>query len=190
MAIFTAPANFVRVAQACVGKNDVRQFVNGIYFAANGDIVSTNGNMLAKVPHTDATYLQELADVYDDDRHVIVIIEGTILKTADTCRFDTTANTVDCIDRNGVVKKTLPITMVDARFADYSSVLPFDEPAATESVGVNARFLHAVEILADGSRYGGVVVTLRGPNRIVMFEPLDNTSLPKGSAIGIMPMRF
>jgi DNA polymerase III sliding clamp (beta) subunit (PCNA family) len=128
----TIDAQLVRAAQANQGRNDIRQKLNGILLAANGDIVGTDGHSMFKSVYTN----DETPAVPED---IIINIDGNIPVSADTVTF----NFDHCQASTG--KRLFMFNVINAEFPAYERVIPkADRDNPGETVRLDSTLLARV----------------------------------------------
>ncbi|KKN25267.1 hypothetical protein LCGC14_0886690 [marine sediment metagenome] len=165
MTNLTIPAAIIRAAQQCQTKNDVRHFFNGILFAANGDIVSTDGCILFKCPNS-----FEVPEGFAD---TIININGAIPTGADELTF-LIGNEVVKTDN----KKALTFQVVDSTYPDYGRVIPAGQyECASNMIGFNPEYLARLAKIYPGN----VVVLFHGASTdATLFKPTHGDPRTKG----------
>lgn len=144
MKSFTVNAQIIRAAQACQGIKDVRYYLNGIAFMADGTIAGTDGSILAACRQQKTAYFQ---DERGEDRERIVKIDGKIPLSAQTVTFD--EESMLCrTDKN----KVFPFTFIDGNFPNISRIIPtLPRMAHSNGFAVNAALLErAAKALPKG----------------------------------------
>lgn len=187
--ILKIPAKYLRLAQTCQGKNDVRYYLNGILLSTGGDIVSTDGHRLAKTTHDDPEYLAELNRWSEQlDRNIIIEIAEKIPASAEQCTIDTDRMCIHCISAKGRPLKTFVIDTIDGKFPDYRQVLPSSPVEPTTQVGFNPKYLADAAILGS-TGFPTVKLELRGEHTALTVYP-NNNDWPKDTKMIIMPARL
>lgn len=108
----------LRLAMATQGRNDVREYLNGVHFDfADSKLTATDGAIISQSSVT-------LPVSHDVPESVILSIEGTIPKRADRAVFeiDGSAGTVTLF-KEDVLIKTLQVEMVEDTYPDTSGIL-------------------------------------------------------------------
>lgn len=130
MSYFCIPASIIRAAQACQGKRDVRRYLNGVYFHADGRIEASNGHIAMRAIPDDHAPL--LSDADGEPIGRLVQIDGNITKGASVVTFvDGRANErgapggIATTDKG----KAHLFTLQECEFPDLSRVFPNPEPA-------------------------------------------------------------
>ena len=164
MTNLTIPAAIIRAAQQCTDKDEYRLMCRGILFAANGDVVATNGKVLFKCPN--AFIVPEgFADT-------IVAIDKAIPASAD--------NVIIGGESESKIKSTLRIDagkailegrIINTAMPNYNNVIPKkDYIKADHTIGINAQHLAILGKVfphCDLSMHHGAVTD--GP---VIFKPV------------------
>jgi len=109
--MITLSASVVRAAQQCQASKDIRHFLNGILFAANGDVVATDGHILFKCP--------DAFDVPDGFTDTIINVDGSIPAGADTVTIYLDSGMAKTDN-----KKAFTIEIIDGKYPDYQRVIP------------------------------------------------------------------
>lgn len=144
MSQFTVSAQIVRAMQACAGKKDVREYLNGICFRAGGIIEASNGHIAARaVPHDDRRrYFTTTSRDEPEDRPAdrIVAIDAAIPKGAKQVTFGPTPYV--CRTDTG---KLYGFDFVQGEFPDLSRVYPDESPTEIPGgMGIDPRYLAAI----------------------------------------------
>lgn len=138
---FTVPAQIIRAAQSCQARSDVRYYLNGVCFHADGSIYGTNGHILFKgspVPYGhDGVYFTD-----DNDVPVtkIISIDGKIPASAQELTVDT--ETMIASTEKGKVFKC---TEIDGSYPDCDRIIPKSDPTEISTgASFNPKYLSAI----------------------------------------------
>lgn len=133
--IVNVNAQIVRSAMQCqAGKSDNRFYIYGVLFAANGDIVATNGKVLFKCPHA--------FEPPAEWRDTILRFEKPPAVAAKTLAIELDDVTGSATPDNGPV---LRIGIIDGEYPDYNRVIKDENYTdAVTSICVDARYLSAI----------------------------------------------
>lgn len=166
----TINAQIVRSAQQCQAKGDVRYYLNSILFAANGDVVSTDGHILFKCPKA-----FEVPEGFED---TIILINGAVPASANELTFYLDSELVKTD-----TKKALTFEIVDGIFPDYSRVIPTGQyESASTFVSFNPEYLaRLAKIYPDNT-----VVLYHGETGSTLIRPHDLGEL-HDSIVVLMP---
>lgn len=160
-------------------KQDVRYYLNGIYFMPDGRVAATDGHraMIA------SKHENKLTD------NVIVSVSKSPTKRYAYALLDTETNIVTYHDEHEVMVGAGICSEINGRFPDIDRVIP-KETAPTEQIGFNAKYLADVEKLAKlfNPKYESVRFELNGNTSAAVA----NISAPTGETakVIVMPMRI
>ena len=133
-------ARAIRGAMANQADRDIRYFLNGIHFAANGDVVGTDGKTIYLCPTiADPEVIKQ--HEYAPGYGLIIQIDGKIPASVKWVEFDFTAK--HCRTDKG---KIYAIDQIDGKYPDYPRVIPqtYKGPQAG-SLGFDASYLGRIE---------------------------------------------
>lgn len=112
-------ADLLRGAQACVGKNDVRYYLNGIFLSKSGDILSSNGHV---------GFISKHKTQVNED--VLINIESAIPKKADLVAiniYDDGNIVFECAKNRETFKKICGCVVSigkDQKYPDVRGLIP------------------------------------------------------------------
>ena len=163
----------LKAATICAATNDVRYFLNGVFFDEKGYIVATDGHRLfcgsAVVPEGESK---------------IVSIKGRLPTKFEYCNIDGTSAAF--FDSKDVLIATIPIEIVDGRlFPDWRRVTSFISNKV-EAIGFNGAYLSDACKIAKlfDRKFEGLKLEFQGVDKAtrVLFKG--------GAFLVIMPMRL
>lgn len=164
------------------GRTDVRYYLNGIFFGADGEVAATNGRVLVVSQHENKIKNDIIINVIDKPK----------VTRFDKAIIDTETLIVEYVnvfnDKN--VRVALGMCeVIDGRYPDYKCVIPQSKKACDE-VGFYAGYLSLVEKAAKlfNPKWQSIKLELNGADGAA----LANISSPDGKSckIIIMPMRL
>lgn len=160
-------------------KKDIRYYLNGICFKADGRVCSTDGHRA----FVGGKHEGEL----DDD--VILSVTKSPTKAYDYAEIDTDEGIVSYYSDEGNRVGVGLCEVIDGRFPDIDRVIP-KETSPTERIGFNAKYLSDVEKAAAifNAKFECVIFDLnQSPNATVanLKSPFGETA-----KIIVMPMRI
>nr|DAG74009.1 MAG TPA: DNA polymerase III, beta subunit [Caudoviricetes sp.] len=162
----------LKAATMCAATNDVRYYLNGVFFDEKGFIVSTDGHRLfcgsAVVPEGESK---------------IVSIKGRLPTKFEYCNIDGTSAAF--FDSKDVLIDTIPCEIVDGRFPDWRRVTSFVSNTV-EAIGFNGAYLADACKIAKlfDRKFEGLKLEFQGVDKATRV-------LYKGGAfLVIMPMRL
>lgn len=182
----TYPAKFIRLAMSCQANKDIRFYLNGILLESNGRVIGTDGHKIA-MTKSDETF---------DAENVIVNIDGKIPLSADKVTFDFEKMQVTAIKetpKNGEkIVKILLFTIVEGNFPDWRRCIPDLKNDELQPIPhINASYLAAASIFADGKNYCGVEIIGHGSPVVgpsAYIRP-TGSAWPNDTFIYVMGMR-
>ena len=160
-------------------KKDIRYYLNGICFKADGRICSTDG-------HRAFVGGKHEGEIGED---VILSVTKAPTKNYDYAHIDTDAKSITYHLDNTVQVGVGMVDVIAGRFPDIDRVIP-KETSPTERIGFNAKYLADVEKAAAifNAKFECVIFDLNpSPNASVA-----NLKSPSGETakIIVMPMRI
>lgn len=162
----------LKAAMMCAATNDVRYYLNGVFFDEKGFIVASDGHRLfcgsAVVPEGESK---------------IVSIKGRLPTKFEYCNIDDTSAAF--FDSKDVLIGTLPVENVDGRYPDWRRVSSFSG-AKVEAIGFNGAYLSDACKIAK--LFDRKVDSLK-----LEFQGVDKAtrvSFKGGAFLVIMPMRL
>lgn len=133
---FTVDAQAIIAAQACQATNDVRYFLNGVFFGENGDIAGTNGHVLAVTETGMPLFGQD----------TIIKVIGRIPAKSGDAEIDVEALTITT--SKGRIFK---FEIIEGKYPNYRAVIPAKvRRKVSSSVEVNPNY-----IALAGKVFGG-----------------------------------
>ena len=162
----------LKAAMVCAATNDVRYYLNGVFFDEKGFIVATDGHRL----------FCGSADVPEGESK-IVSIKGRLPTKFEYCNLDGTSAAF--FDSQDGLIGTLPIEIVDGRFPDWRRVSSFTS-AKVEAIGLNGAYLADACKIAKlfDRKFESLKLEFQGADKATRM-------LFKGGAfLVIMPMRL
>lgn len=162
----------LKAAMMCAATNDVRYYLNGVFFDEKGFIVATDGHRLfcgsAVVPEGESK---------------IVAIKGRLPTKFEYCNIDCTSAAF--FDSKDVLIGTIPVEIVDGRFPDWRRVTSFDS-AKVEAIGFAGAYLSDACKIAKlfDRKFDSLKLEFQGVDKAtrVLFKG--------GAFLVIMPMRL
>lgn len=162
----------IKAATMCAATNDVRYYLNGVFFDEKGFIVATDGHRLfcgsAVVPEGESK---------------IVAIKGRLPTKFEYCNIDGTSAAF--FDSKDVLIGTIPIEIVDGRFPDWCRVTSFDS-AKVEAIRFKGAYLYDACKIAKlfDRKFDSLKLEFQGVDKAtrVLFKG--------GAFLVIMPMRL
>ena len=112
-------------------KNDVRDYLNAVFFDPEGFIVATDGHRIFR----DVAAMEGVPE-----SGVIVDVTGKEPAKFVTANFDLDKLRVSFLDANGGIVAELPFNMVDGRFPDWRRVTNYNE-GKISAIGLNMAYL-------------------------------------------------
>jgi DNA polymerase-3 subunit beta len=183
MKTITMDAQFVRAAQACQAKNDVRYYLNGICIMPQGKIAGTNSHILYTGQYTNDP--ENMVDA-----NVIISIFGNIPASSETVVFTfSDEKTGTCATDN---KKLFLFEVIDGVYPDITKAIKPD--SAYDSGDFSNGFGASSEYLAFMQKiFGrGAMVDIRHGTEMetMMIKMLKlGSGFSKSSRVYLMPCR-
>lgn len=183
MKTITMNAEFVRAAQACQAKNDVRYYLNNICIMPQGKIAGTNGHIL---------YTGQYTEDADNmvDANVIIRIFGNIPASSETVVFTfSDENTGTCETDN---KKLFLFEVIDGVYPDITKVIKpdsdYDKGDFSNGFGVNSEYLALMQKIFGR---GAMVDIHHGTEMEIMMIKMLRTGcdFSESSRVFLMPCR-
>lgn len=162
----------LKAAMMCAATNDVRYYLNGVFFDEEGFIVATDGHRLfrgyAFVPEGESK---------------IVAIKGRLPTKFEYCNIDGTSAAF--FDRNDKLIGTIHIEVVDGRFPDWRRVTSFDS-AKVEAIGFAGEYLSDACKIAKlfDRKFDSLKLEFQG------VDKATRVSFKGGAFLVIMPIRL
>lgn len=150
MKTITMDAQFVRAAQTCQAKKDVRYYLNGICIMPKGKIAGTNGHILYTGQYTDDP--ENMVDT-----NIIISIFGNIPASSETAVFTfSDEKTGTCETDN---KKPFLFEVIDGVYPDITKVIKpdsaYDSGDFSNGFGVSSEYLAFMQkIFGRGAMVG------------------------------------
>lgn len=120
----------------CQAKNDIRYYLNGIFFGADGTLAATNGHVALISEHENKI------------KHDAIIEIGKIpTKKYDYAIIDTVTDIAHLHDDCGLVMGVTMCKLIDGKFPDIKRVIPKKQEGCNE-IGFNAGYLAMAEKIA------------------------------------------
>jgi len=159
-------------------KKDIRYYLNGICFAPDKKVYSTDGHR-AFIGEHDA----ELTE------NIIVSIKGAKVLSFEKAEIDTDSGLVTYLDDHGVRVGVGLCDVVDGRYPDIERVISKFESNPTEEIGFNAGYLADIEKAAKlyNPKFCGIKIRPNGNTEASIVE--FNSVFGNGTLV-IMPMRL
>lgn len=160
-------------------KKDIRYYLNGICFKADGRVCSTDGHRA----FIGGNHEGELKD------DVILSVTKSPTKSYDYVEIDTTTGIISyCTDTTLRVGVGL-CEVIDGKFPDIDRVIP-KENAPTDRIGFNASYLSDVEKVAKifNPKWPSVVFELNGHTNATVAKLKSYNG--EDAKIIVMPMRI
>lgn len=133
MTPITIDAEFVRAAQACQAKIDVRYYLNGFLLTTKGEIVATNGHFMYV-----GQYTTDQSEMPDED--TIVLIDGNIPLASGHVVFtfsdDKFADGVCRTDKG----KIFGFQVIEGKFPNWERVMPSHKEGFTNGLAIQADY--------------------------------------------------
>ncbi|EGT5702081.1 hypothetical protein [Atlantibacter hermannii] len=177
--ILTVSKNALLSAMIFQAKGDVRYYLNGVCFAPDKKLYSTDGHRAFIGEHT--------TEGLDD--HVIVTISGPKVTKFETASIDTDTGIVTYLDANGASVSAGICKVVDGRFPDVQRIIRGYKNKATDEIGFNASYLADIEKAAKlyNPKFCGIKIKPNGNTEASLIE--FNSAYGNAQLI-IMPMRL
>ncbi len=164
-------------AQLIRAKNDIRYYLNGIYFTKSGDVVSTDGHRL---------FVSKMEEKIKSS--VIVNVGKSPSKNYDHAEIDTVKGLVRFY-KDGINVGVALCSVVDGRYPDYERIIP-KELISVDKIGFNASYLSDVGKVVKlfNPKFESVLFSFSGVNSasIANFSSAEGIS----GKIIVMPMRI
>lgn len=160
-------------------KKDVRYYLNGICFAPDNKLYSTDGHR-AFIGEHETEGLNE---------SVIVAISGPKVTKFEKASIDTETGIVSYLDEDGERVSAGVCKVVDGRFPDVERLRSAHENQPVNEIGFNASYLADIEKAAKlyNPHFCGVKIKPGGSEKAAVVEL--NGAFGNGQVL-IMPMRF
>ncbi|WP_313020963.1 hypothetical protein [Atlantibacter hermannii] len=177
--ILTVSKNALLSAMIFQAKGDVRYYLNGVCFAPDKKLYSTDGHRAFIGEHT--------TEGLDDQ--VIVTISGPKVTKFETASIDTDTGIVSYLDEHGERSSAGVCKVVDGRFPDVERLRSAHENQPVNEIGFNASYLADIEKAAKlyNPKFCGVKIKPGGSEKVAVVE--FNSAFGNGQVL-IMPMRF
>lgn len=160
-------------------KQDVRYYLNGICFAPDGKLYSTDGHRAFIGEHGN----KEITE------NIIVSIKGAKFTKFEKAEIDTDSGLVAYLDEHGVRVAAGVCEVVDGRFPDIQRIISKFESNPTDEIGFNAGYLADIEKAAKlyNPKFCGIKIKPNGNTEASIVE--FNSAFGNGTLV-IMPMRL
>lgn len=177
--ILTVSKNALLSALIFQAKGDVRYYLNGICFAPDKKLYSTDGHRAFIGEHTTDGISEQ----------IIIAISGPKVTKFETASIDTEAGIVSYLDEHGERISAGVCKVVDGRFPDVERLRTSHENAPVNEIAFNASYLADIEKAAKlyNPKFCGVKIKPGGCDKAAIVEL--NSAFGNGQVI-IMPMRF
>ena len=177
--ILTVSKNALLSAMIFQAKGDVRYYLNGVCFAPDKKLYSTDGHRAFIGEHT--------TEGLDD--HVIVTISGPKVTKFETASIDTDTGIVSYLDEHGERTSAGVCKVVDGRFPDVERLRSAHESQPVNEIGFNASYLADIEKAAKlyNPKFCGIKIKPNGNTEASLIE--FNSAYGNAQLI-IMPMRI
>lgn len=177
--ILTVSKNALLSALIFQAKGDVRYYLNGICFAPDKKLYSTDGHRAFIGEHT----------TDDISEQIIVAISGPKVTKFETASIDTETGIVSYLDDHGERTSAGVCKVVDGRFPDIERLRTSHESAPVNEIAFNASYLADIEKAAKlyNPKFCAVKIKPGGCDKAAIVEL--NSAFGNGQVI-IMPMRF
>lgn len=133
--VINIPAAVLRGAIACMAKNDIRYYLNGIFISSKGFVAGTNGHMAFK------------ADIENPpSEDVIVKFNDTIPGRCESVDLVLNGNDVGLahlryIKPPGNQKRLVAYEKIDGKYPDVLAVFPGIDRESIDTIAVNAHYV-------------------------------------------------
>jgi hypothetical protein len=173
------PARELWAAQMFTATDTRRPYLQCIHFAANGDMVATDGNtMFVSRPAVDLGVPMP----------VNLRIFGTINRSDITARIrflDEYHATIELLNNKRRVRTVLAAQSIKVTYPDYTKPLDHGPNVAQKRFAVNPRYLNLpAKIWPEG-----IAVNTYGPQAPMVIEPLGPVESCQDATVIVMPMR-
>lgn len=160
-------------------KKDVRYYLNGICFAPDKKLYSTDGHRVFIGEHDSA----ELTE------NIIVSIKGAKVTCFENAEIDTDSGLISYLDENGSRVGVGLCDVVDGRYPDIEKVISKFKNKPTDEIGFNAGYLADIEKAAKlyNPKFCGIKIKPNGNTEASVVE--FNSAFGNGTLV-IMPMRL
>jgi DNA polymerase-3 subunit beta len=160
-------------------KKDVRYYLNGICFAPDKKLYSTDGHR-AFIGEHDNAYLTE---------NIIIAIKGAKVTSFEKAEIDTESGLVTYLNEHGSRVGAGICEVVDGRFPDIERVISTFKSTPTDEIGFNAGYLADIEKAAKlyNPKFCGIKIKPNGNTAASIVE--FNSAFGNGKLV-IMPMRL
>lgn len=160
-------------------KNDIRYYLNGICFKADGRVASTDGHRAFIGGKHDGLMESDL----------ILSITKSPTKKYDYAVIDTDAEIITYHHDTTLKVGIGMVSVVDGKFPDIDRIIPKDKQA-TETIGFRAKYLADLDKAADlfNPRWNSVTFDLNGSSGCAVAR-FKSPSSDEGIII-VMPMRI
>ncbi|CAI2038268.1 DNA polymerase III subunit beta [Serratia fonticola] len=158
-------------------KHDVRYYLNGICFAPDQKLVSTDGHRMFIGEH-ESESLSE---------NVIIKLTGPRFTSFECVEIDTDTGVASYLNEHGSRVALALAEVIDGRFPDYQRVIPQQSKPVSE-ISFQASLLSSVEKVAKlyNPKWQGISIKPNGANGAARIDIKG----PHGSAsVIVMPMR-
>ncbi|MFS1563791.1 MAG: hypothetical protein ACL7AX_13645 [Candidatus Arsenophonus phytopathogenicus] len=156
-------------------KCDERYYLNGICFAPDKKLYSTDGNRVFVGEH----------ETKDLSENVIVSIKGARFTRFDKAQIDTQSGIVTYFDEDELRVGAAICEIIDGKYPDINRVIPKESKTVSE-IGFNASYLADIEKVAKiyNPKYKSIKIKPNGNDSAAIVELNKNTS------VIVMPTRI
>lgn len=177
--ILTVSKNALLSAMIFQAKGDIRYYLNGVCFAPDKKLYSTDGHRAFIGEHT----TEGLND------QVIVTISGPKVTKFETASIDTDTGIVSYLDEHGERTSAGVCKVVDGRFPDVERLRSAHESQPVNEIGFNASYLADIEKAAKlyNPKFCGIKIKPNGNTKASLIE--FNSAYGNAQLI-IMPMHL
>jgi len=160
-------------------KKDVRYYLNGICFAPDKKLYSTDGHRAFIGEHDNA----ELTE------NIIVAVKGPKITSFEKAEVDTDSGLISYFDKHGSRVGVGLCDVVDGRYPDIEKVISKFQSNPTDEIGFNAGYLADIEKAAKlyNPKFCDVRIKPNGNTEASIVE--FNSAFGNGTLV-IMPMRL
>lgn len=160
-------------------KKDVRYYLNGICFAPDKKLYSTDGHRAFIGEH----------DNSDLTENIIIAIKGAKVTNFEKAEIDTDSGLVTYLDEHSSRVGAGICDVIDGRFPDIQRVISTFKSAPTDEIGFNAGYLADIEKAAKlyNPKFCGIKIKPNGNTAASIVE--FNSAFGNGTLV-IMPMRL
>lgn len=156
----TVSAIKFNAAAVCKAVNDIRFYLNGVFIAANGDVVGTDGHCMV--------LCSKGASADEGFQGMIVAMSTKPPSKCDLIEFDTDTMIARFLNADLAKVGAASFEMIDGRYPDYLRVVP-SKPEKVGAIGIDAALLARADKVFKSRKQPGVLIEFFGGVGAVKF---------------------